>query len=129
MAQVDFIDARVVAERPLGKGWSFLVGGRRSYFDLWLGPSSRARPGVSTAPRYYDYQVMLKKEFGPTTNLRLFFFGSDDRLEIFGSDSAGTSSSAAASARSSRSGAFRRATRTRSSANTRVAAVAAIGQD
>ncbi len=85
MAQVDFIDVRVVAERSLGEGWSFLVGGRRSYFDLWLGPVLEKSAGVSTAPRYYDYQVMLKKELGPDHDLRLFFFGSDDRLDIFGS--------------------------------------------
>jgi TonB family protein len=89
MAQVDLIDARVVAERSLGKGWSFLVGGRRSYFDLWLGPILKASAGVSTAPRYYDYQVMLNKKFGPDHELRFFFFGSDDRLEIFSSDLGG----------------------------------------
>ena len=89
MAQIDLIDARVVAERSLGKGWSFLVGGRRSYFDLWLGPILEQAGGVSTAPRYYDYQVMLKKEFGPDHELRFFLFGSDDRIEIFGSDFGG----------------------------------------
>lgn len=89
MAQVDLIDARIVAERSLGKGWSFLVGGRRSYFDLWLGPILESSAGVSTAPRYYDYQVMLNKKFGPDHELRFFFFGSDDRLEIFSSDLGG----------------------------------------
>ena len=89
MAQVDFIDARALAERSLGKGWSFLVAGRRSYFDLWLGPILERSAGVSTAPRYYDYQVMLKKELGPDHELRLFLFGSDDRLEMFGADLGG----------------------------------------
>ncbi|MBX3261398.1 MAG: TonB family protein [Labilithrix sp.] len=89
MAQVDFIDARVLAERSIGKGWSFLVAGRRSYFDLWLGPILEQAGGVSTAPRYYDYQVMLKKELGPDHELRLFLFGSDDRVEIFGADLGG----------------------------------------
>ncbi len=85
-AQVDFIDARVIAERSLGKGWSFLVGGRRSYFDLWLGPVLERSTGVSTAPRYYDYQVMLKKELGAGHDLRLMFFGSDDRVDVFGAN-------------------------------------------
>ncbi|MDF2694945.1 MAG: TonB family protein / TonB-dependent receptor [Labilithrix sp.] len=89
MAQVDFIDARIVAESSLGKGWSFLVGGRRSYFDLWLKPILETAGGVSTAPRYYDYQVMLKKDFGPDHELRFFLFGSDDRIEIFSSDFGG----------------------------------------
>jgi TonB family protein len=89
MAQVDFIDARVLVERSIGKGWSFLAAGRRSYFDLWLGPILEQAGGVSTAPRYYDFQLMLKKEFGQDHELRFFFFGSDDRIEIFGADFGG----------------------------------------
>jgi hypothetical protein len=129
MAQVDLIDARIVAERSLGKGWSFLVAGRRSYFDVWLGPILASSAGVSTAPRYYDYQVMLKKEFGPDHELRFFFFGSDDRLEIFSSSLGGDFVLG---------GGIRAATTffriqarylNKISENTRITAVAAVGQD
>ena len=63
MAEVDLIDARVLAEAPIfDTGWSFLVAGRRSYFDLWLGPVLKAAgSNVTTAPRYYDYQAELER--------------------------------------------------------------------
>src|SRR5262249_25029542 len=40
MGQVDLIDGRVVAEGPIPglSGWTFLVGGRRSWVDVWLKP-------------------------------------------------------------------------------------------
>ncbi len=84
LAQVDLIDARLLAEGPLwNTGWNFLVAGRRSYVDVWLKPVLTASgAGVSTAPVYYDYQAMLEKDFSKTQNFRLFFFGSDDRLDI-----------------------------------------------
>ena len=84
LAQVDLIDARVLAEGPLfDTGWNFAVAGRRSYVDLWLKPVlEQAGAGVTTAPVYYDYQAMLQKDFDKKNSLRLFFFGSDDRLSI-----------------------------------------------
>lgn len=85
MAQVDFIDARVLAEGPIVKnsGWSFAVAGRRSYVDVWLKPVLvAAGTGVTTAPVYYDYQAMVAKDFNKNTSLRMLFFGSDDKLDI-----------------------------------------------
>lgn len=84
LAQADLIDARVMAEGPIfDTGWKFAVAGRRSYVDLWLKPVLRqAGAGVTTAPVYYDYQLMVQKDFSKKSNLRLFFFGSDDRLEL-----------------------------------------------
>ena len=84
MAQVDFIDARVMAEGPIGNtGWNFAVGGRRSYVDLWLKPVlEKAGAGVSTAPVYYDYQAMVQRDFNSHSSARILFFGSDDKLDI-----------------------------------------------
>jgi TonB family protein len=84
LAQADLIDARVLAEGPLfDTGWNFAVAGRRSYVDLWLKPVlEQAGAGVTTAPVYYDYQAILQKDFDKKNSLRLFFFGSDDRLSI-----------------------------------------------
>jgi TonB family protein len=83
-AQVDFIDARVLAEGPVfDTGWSFAVAGRRSWFDTWLGPVlSAAGAGVSVAPVYYDYQAVLQRDLGKRQSIRFAFFGSDDRLDI-----------------------------------------------
>lgn len=84
MAQVDLIDARFVAEGPIfDTGWTFALGGRRSYVDLWLKPVLEAAgAGVSTAPVYYDYQAILQKDLGKNQSFRFAFFGSDDRLEV-----------------------------------------------
>ncbi len=84
LAQADFIDARFLVEGPIADtGWSFAVAGRRSYIDLWLKPVLEAAgAGVTTAPVYYDYQLMLHREWDKKHSLRLFFFGSDDRLEV-----------------------------------------------
>jgi TonB family protein len=84
LAQADLIDARFLVEGPIAEtGWNFTVAGRRSYVDLWLKPVlEKAGAGVTTAPVYYDYQLMLQKDFDKKSSLRLFFFGSDDRLEI-----------------------------------------------
>jgi hypothetical protein len=84
MTQVDAFDARILAEGPIaGTGIRFLVAGRRSWFDLWLGPVLRATgAGVTTPPRYYDYQVMLERDFGARQSVRLLFFGSDDAIDI-----------------------------------------------
>jgi TonB family protein len=84
LIQADLIDARMVAQGPLGDtGWKFAVGGRRSYVDVWLKPAlEQLGSGVTTAPVYYDYQALLERDWGKKHNLRLFFFGSDDRLDI-----------------------------------------------
>jgi len=84
LAQADLIDARVLAEGPIGKtGWNFAVAGRRSYVDVWLKPVLESTgAGVTTAPVYYDYQLMLQRDWGKKHSFRLFFFGSDDRLSI-----------------------------------------------
>lgn len=83
LAQVDLIDARVLAEGPIGKGWSFAVGARRSHVDSWLGPVlDAAGAGVTTAPVYYDYQAMLHKKIDSKQSVRFFFFGGDDRLKL-----------------------------------------------
>jgi TonB family protein len=83
MAQVDLIDARLIVEGPIADGWRFLAAGRRSWFDVWLGPILSKGGGPSVAPVYYDYQAMVQKDFDAHQSFRLLFFGSDDQLELF----------------------------------------------
>ena len=40
------------------------------------------RSTSSRRPRYYDYQLLANYRPAPAHDLRAFFFGSDDRLEI-----------------------------------------------
>jgi len=84
VAQADLIDTRLVLEGPLfGTGWSFLAAGRRSWFNVWLTPILKsAGYGVTTAPIYNDYQLMLQRDLGARSSLRFSFFGSDDQLNI-----------------------------------------------
>jgi TonB family protein len=83
LVQFDLIDGRVLAEAPLGKSTRVMAGARRSWVDAWLGPALReADIGVTVAPVYYDYQAMLEQDLGAKTTLRLFAYGSDDRMEL-----------------------------------------------
>jgi TonB family protein len=128
MAQLDSIDMRLLVERSLGKGWSFSASGRRSYFDLWI--KLLAGDGITSAPKYYDYQLMVRKELGRDHDVRVGFFGSDDRLEIFNRDTSGGdfilggNLNAAIAFWRAQAKYQNRLTRT-----TRLSAVAAIGRD
>jgi TonB family protein len=89
LVQIDLIDARLLAEGPIPllEGWTFAVAGRRSHLDAWLGPVlEEAGAGVTTAPRYYDYQLLVERKWDSKDlgqgKLRTSFYGSDDALEI-----------------------------------------------
>jgi TonB family protein len=83
MAEIDFIDMRVLAESPLGNGFSFLVAGRRSWFNVWLEPIlTSLGADVTAAPVYYDYQAMVVKDINARSSARLTFFGSDDGIDL-----------------------------------------------
>jgi hypothetical protein len=60
-----------------------MLGGRRSWVDAWLGPVLRSGGvQVSTAPVYYDAQAMVEHDVSRDTTVRLFVFGSDDKLKL-----------------------------------------------
>ena len=93
LVQADLIDARFVVQGPIGdSGWTFAAGGRRSYVDVWLKPVlEELGSSVTTAPVYYDYQAMLQKSWDHGKhNLRFFFFGADDRLQVLVKQVAGS---------------------------------------
>jgi TonB family protein len=84
LAQVDFIDARVMLRGPvpLAKGWSFNFGARRSYIDAWIGSVMSKDAGFRTAPVYYDWQAFAETKPTNRSVFRLGMFGSDDRLHM-----------------------------------------------
>jgi TonB family protein len=89
LAQLDLIDARLLVQGPIGKHWTFAVGGRRSWLDAWLAPVLTSTGAtVSSAPVYYDYQVIADTKPSQNSRLSLRFYGSDDRLRLIVSDPA-----------------------------------------
>ncbi len=130
MAQVDLIDMRLMAEGPIAQGWSFMVAGRRSWFDLWLTPILDRAGGTSVVPRYYDYQVMVQKDFDKHSSFRLLFMGSDDELSIVQPPSAtGSPTLAAGISDSTRFWRLQARYQNRVTDRTDVRVTAAAGQD
>lgn len=84
MLQVDLIDARVIAEAPLGEHTRALIAGRRSWIDAWIGGvlEQDGSIGVTKAPVYYDYQGVIEQDLSKSTTARLAVFGSDDRMRL-----------------------------------------------
>ena len=83
-ADVNLFDSGVYLEAPLGDKGGIAVAGRRSYIDYLINAAvpANAPVNVITAPRYYDYQLLANYRPSPAHDLRLFVFGSDDRLEL-----------------------------------------------
>ncbi len=83
-ADVSILDSGVYLEAPLGDKGGIAVAARRSYIDLVLKAVIPDDAGVSlrTAPRYYDFQLLASYRPAPAHDLRLFAFGSDDRLAL-----------------------------------------------
>jgi TonB family protein len=82
LLQADLIDTRALVQGRVGD-WTFAAGGRRSWVDLWLKPVLESTDaGVSTAPVYYDYQLIAETHPTKTSRFSARFFGSDDRLKL-----------------------------------------------
>ena len=85
LVQADLIDIRGLVSGPIGNtGWNFSASGRRSWIDVWLKPALSALDSdVTTAPVYYDYQLVAQKDWDHKKHsIRFMFFGSDDRLAV-----------------------------------------------
>lgn len=89
-AEADVFDAGILVEGPLHENATFALAGRRSYIDVLLPlflPDD-APIDFTLAPRYYDYQALYDYQKGDH-RLRLYFLGSDDRLEALLEEPAG----------------------------------------
>jgi TonB family protein len=79
---VNFYDVGVALEGGLGGGWSIGGAFRRSWIDTFLPlviPGD-ANLSFTTAPRFYDFQILTSYRPGPASRLRFAFYGSLDRL-------------------------------------------------
>ena len=85
MANISVIDAGFRVEGPITRHLTFLVSARRSWVDAVLGfVLETVNAGVAplSLPVYYDWQAMLEWTPTPRDRIRLFGFGSDDRLAL-----------------------------------------------
>jgi TonB family protein len=83
LIQLDTLDGRFLVQGPMGKRARFMVAGRRSWLDAWMGS---VIPGDDVAfkslPVYWDGQLTLEFDVSRRTRLTLFAFGADDKLEL-----------------------------------------------
>ncbi|MCL2012873.1 MAG: TonB family protein [Cystobacterineae bacterium] len=81
---INLIDTSVLLEGPVGKGWSVLASGRRSYIDALLPLVMKSDAlKFTVAPRYYDYQLRAEHlSEDKKSRFFVFFFGSDDKIEL-----------------------------------------------
>ena len=77
----DLWDAGILLEGPIGDKWSIAFSGRRSYIDAVLKGANLMGDDITltVAPRYYDFQLIADYHPSDRDNLRLFFYGTDDR--------------------------------------------------
>ena len=79
-ASVGLLSAKVMAEGPIQKDKSsFLVAGRRSYLDLFLGLSDVYK---NNTLHFYDTNVRLNFHLSPKDMLALSFFHGRDNMAI-----------------------------------------------
>lgn len=83
LLQFDLLDGRFLLEGPITERTRFLVAGRRSWIDAWLGPVlEKSGAGVTAAPVYYDGQLVVEHDLSSKTTARFAAFGSSDRLAL-----------------------------------------------
>jgi TonB family protein len=81
---LNLYDAGFRLEGPVSDSWSVAGAFHRSWVDTFLGAAVPEDAPVSftTAPRYYDYQLLGVWKPGPGRKLRLMAYGSLDRIEL-----------------------------------------------
>jgi TonB family protein len=81
---VNLFDSGAYVEVPLGEDAAVAVAGRRSYIDTILTAvvPEDAPVNLIAAPRYYDFQLLGSWRPSLDHEIKGFFFGSDDKLEL-----------------------------------------------
>jgi len=77
-------DAGFVLEGPLSDSWSIGGAFHRSWVDTFVSAviPDDANVSFNTAPRYYDYQFIASYNPNPGHKLRLFAYGSMDKVIV-----------------------------------------------
>jgi TonB family protein len=81
---VNLLDSGFFVEAPVTSKLTLSASARRSYVDAILNAviPDDAPLRITQAPVYYDYQFMANYRPAPAHDLRLFVFGSDDKLAM-----------------------------------------------
>jgi TonB family protein len=81
---LNLYDAGFVLEGPLSDSWSIGGAFHRSWVDTFLSAvvPEDANVSFNTAPRYYDYQLIASYHPDPGHKLRLFAYGSMDKVIV-----------------------------------------------
>lgn len=83
VADVNLVDASILAEGPIGKRWSYAVAAKRSYMDFFLDklvPKDEVK--ILAAPVYWDYQAMVVYKPSDADRFRLLVHGSYDDFKL-----------------------------------------------
>jgi len=83
MADINIIDASLLAEGPLTKTLSYAVAAKRSYLDAFIEnviPKDEIQ--VLAAPVYWDYQAMLVYKPSENDKVRAMVYGSYDDFKL-----------------------------------------------
>lgn len=84
LVDINLYDAGIALEGPLSKDWAIGGAFRRSYIDTIL-PAllpSDAAVSFTSAPRFYDYQILATWQPESGRKLRLLWYGSNDSIRI-----------------------------------------------
>lgn len=83
MADVNLVDASILAEGPINARWSFALAAKRSYMDFFIDklvPKDEIK--LVAAPVYWDYQAMVLYKPSDADRVRLMVYGSYDDFRL-----------------------------------------------
>ena len=78
-AEADVFDAGALIEGPIGDNAGFAIAARRSYFDALLQNVPSDSIAITTAPFYYDGQILFDYQT-KRHQLKLLTYGSSDQF-------------------------------------------------
>lgn len=81
---VSLLDTSLYLEVPIGDTAAIAIAGRRSYIDVVLKAvlPDDGNVSLTSAPVYYDFQVLANWRPAPSHDLQLTLLGSDDLFEL-----------------------------------------------
>lgn len=82
MADLNLLDASVLAEGPVGKRGAIALAAKRSYIDFFFDKLMPEDIGVTAAPVYWDYQLIGSYKLGDRDKLRGMIYGSHDAFKL-----------------------------------------------